>query len=83
MTDYCGIASARREDKSELFEVFYGQLQKAPLIAVCPIAMECRVVQTVELPSNTFFIAEIITIYSEERFLTNGKPTSRKSGPSS
>jgi flavin reductase (DIM6/NTAB) family NADH-FMN oxidoreductase RutF len=81
VTDYCGIASAKREDKSKLFEVFYGELKKAPLISDCPLAMECRVVQTVDLPSNTFFIGEIITIYSEERFLTNGIPDVRKIRP--
>ncbi len=81
VTDYCGIVSAKREDKSGLFGIFYGNLKAAPLISDCPLTMECRVVQTVELPSNTFFIGEIVTIYSEERFLTNGKPDVKKIRP--
>ena len=66
VTDYCGIASGKKDDKSKLFEVFYGELKAAPLITVCPLNIECRVVQTVDLPTNTFFIAEIVTIFSEE-----------------
>jgi flavin reductase (DIM6/NTAB) family NADH-FMN oxidoreductase RutF len=81
VTDYCGIASAKGEDKSGLFTVFYGELKKAPLITDCPLNIECRVLQAVDLPSNTFFIGEIVTIYSEERFLTNGKPDAQKIRP--
>jgi flavin reductase (DIM6/NTAB) family NADH-FMN oxidoreductase RutF len=68
-------------DKSGLFEVFYGKLKSAPMISTCPISVECRVVQTIDLPTNTFFIGEIITIYSEERFLTDGKPDAKKVNP--
>jgi flavin reductase (DIM6/NTAB) family NADH-FMN oxidoreductase RutF len=81
VTDYCGLVSARRDDKSTLFEVFYGELKAAPMITACPLNMECRVVQTVDLPTNTFFIAEIVTIYSEERYLSAGKPDVKKIRP--
>jgi flavin reductase (DIM6/NTAB) family NADH-FMN oxidoreductase RutF len=81
VTDYCGIASARRDDKSMLFDVFYGELKSAPLITACPLNLACRVVQTVDLPTNTFFIAEIAAIYSEERFLSGGKPDVKKIRP--
>jgi len=81
VTDYAGLVSGRRVDKSELFEVFYGKLKAAPMIEACPLSFECKVSQTVDLPTNYFFIAEIITIYSEERFLTNGKPDVKKINP--
>ncbi len=81
VVDYCGLVSARRDDKSTLFEVFYGELKAAPMITACPLNMECRVVQTVDLPTNTFFIAEIVAIYSEERFLSAGKPDVKKIRP--
>ncbi len=81
VTDYCGIASAKREDKSKLFEVYYGELKSAPLITSCPLNIECRVVQTVDLPTNAFFIGEIITIFTEERFLSDGKPDVKKIRP--
>ena len=81
VTDYCGIASAKQEDKSKLFDVFYGALEAAPMIAACPLNMECGVVQTLDLPTNTFFIGEIVAIYTEEQYLTGGKPDVKKIRP--
>ena len=41
-TDYCGLVSGKKVDKSELFDVFYGNLNTAPMIAECPLCLECR-----------------------------------------
>lgn len=79
--DYAGLVSGSRVDKSELFEPFYGELRHAPMVKECPLTMECRLVQTVELPVNDFFIGEIVGAYSEERFLSNGKPDMEKLSP--
>ena len=81
VTDYVGMVSGRRIDKSALFEVFYGELKAAPMIKACPLNIECRVGQTVELPTNSFFIAEIINIYCDEKFTTDGKPDTAKIRP--
>jgi flavin reductase (DIM6/NTAB) family NADH-FMN oxidoreductase RutF len=81
ITDYTGLVSGKNVDKSGLFEIFYGQLKSAPLIKQCPVSVECRVVQTVDLPTNAFFIAEIVDIYSEDRFLTEGKLDVKKMNP--
>jgi flavin reductase (DIM6/NTAB) family NADH-FMN oxidoreductase RutF len=80
-TDYCGIVSGSTVDKSRLFEVFYGELKQAPLITKCPLNIECRVVQHVDLPTNTLFIGEIVNIYAEEKYLSNGKPDVKKIRP--
>jgi flavin reductase (DIM6/NTAB) family NADH-FMN oxidoreductase RutF len=81
LTDYIGLVSGRSIDKSSLFDLFYGELKSAPMIRECPITMECSVAETVNLPTNYFFIGEIINIYSEEKFLTNGKPDIKKINP--
>ena len=81
VTDFTGLVSGKRVDKSKLFEVFYGKLKAAPMIIKCPITMECRVVEVVSLPTNSFFIGEIVGIFSEERFLTEGKPDVKKVNP--
>jgi flavin reductase (DIM6/NTAB) family NADH-FMN oxidoreductase RutF len=81
VTDYTGLVSGKRVDKSGLFEVFYGELKSAPMISDCPITIECKVTQTVELPTNSFFIAEIVNIYSEEKYLADGKPDIKKINP--
>jgi flavin reductase (DIM6/NTAB) family NADH-FMN oxidoreductase RutF len=38
-------------------------------------------VQTVDLPTNTLFIGEIVNIYSEEKYLDNGKPDMKNIRP--
>ena len=81
ITDYCGVVSGRKADKSELFEVFYGETETAPMIAECPLNIECKLVQTVELPSNNLYIGEIVNAYSEERFMTDGKLDFQKLDP--
>ena len=52
-TDYCGLVSGEKTDKSQVFDVFYGSLKTAPMIRECPVTLECRLVQTVPLPTNT------------------------------
>ena len=41
-TDYVGIVSGKKVDKSGVFDLFYGSLPKAPMIKACPLCMECR-----------------------------------------
>jgi len=81
ITDYTGLVSGKRTDKSDLFDVYYGELKSAPLIKNCPLSIECKVSQSVDLPTNTFFISEIINIYTEEVYLTDGKPDIEKMKP--
>jgi flavin reductase (DIM6/NTAB) family NADH-FMN oxidoreductase RutF len=81
ITDYTGLVSGKRTDKSDLFEVYYGEMKSAPLIKSCPLSIECKVSQTVDLPTNSFFIAEIINIYTEDIYLTDGKPDIEKMKP--
>jgi flavin reductase (DIM6/NTAB) family NADH-FMN oxidoreductase RutF len=79
--DYCGLMTGKKTDKSRVFQVFYGELKDAPMIQECPLCMECRLVQAVDLPSNTLFIGQITGAYTEEKFLTGGKPDILKINP--
>jgi flavin reductase (DIM6/NTAB) family NADH-FMN oxidoreductase RutF len=72
-TDAVGLVSGKLADKSEVFETFCGELLGAPMIVKCPLCMECKLVEAVELPTNHVFVGEIVGAYSEERFLTDGK----------
>ena len=75
VTDFIGLNSWRVVDKSLLFETFYGSLKSAPMIKECPLNLECRLVTTVDLKGiNELFIGEIVGVYAEERYLTNGLP---------
>lgn len=51
------------------------------MIAACPLTMACRVTQAVSLPSDTLFIGEIVAAYTEERYLSDGKPDVHKMQP--
>lgn len=81
VTDYIGLVSAKKIDKSKLFEVYYGQLKTAPLIKECPLNVECRVVEKVELPTNYLFIGEVVGVHAEESLLTDGHPDPEKISP--
>jgi len=80
-TDYCGMVSGAKVDKSGMFDEFYGSLKNAPMISQCPLTMECKVVQVCELPTNNIYIAEIVGAYGEERVLDEGKPDVMKLRP--
>ena len=72
ITDYVGLASGNRTDKSGLFDVHFGELDHAPLIRACPLSLEFQVIQTIDLPTNTLFVAELKGAWTEERFMTDG-----------
>jgi flavin reductase (DIM6/NTAB) family NADH-FMN oxidoreductase RutF len=73
-TDYCGIVSGEKTDKSTVFDVFYGTLKTAPMIKECPVTLECRLVQTVPLPTNTLFVGEIVGAYADGNVIRDGIP---------
>lgn len=82
ITDYVGIATGKSTDKSELFQAFSGKLGTAPMVAECPLNLECKLVTTVDVGGmNEIFIGEIVEAYAEERYLTNGFPDIRKIDP--
>jgi len=72
-TDYAGLVSGKKTDKSDLFEIFYGELENAPMIKKCPINMECRLYDTYDTPTHDLFIGEIVETYADESVLTEGK----------
>ncbi len=82
-TDYCGIKSGNKIDKSEVFEVFYGEaLKTAPLIKEAPINHVCKLVKTVDFGDTHYlFIGEIKETYVDEGCLTNKLPDITKVQP--
>lgn len=72
-TDYVGIVSGKKTDKSSVFEVFYGNLENAPMITECPINMECKLYDVYDTPTHDLFIGEIVETCADESVLKNGK----------
>ena len=79
--DHCGIYSGKNRDKSNVFDVFYGTLETAPLIKECPVNLECKVIHSLDLGSHTLVVGEIVETFVTEDCLTDGKPDPEKIDP--
>lgn len=81
--DYCGIVSGAQADKAEAcrFKVFYGKMDKVPLIEQCPINLECKVIHILDLGSHALVIGKIEETWVSNDCLTAGKPDIDKIKP--
>lgn len=80
-TDYCGMVSGHRVDKSQLFESFYGELETAPMIRECPLNIECAVSNIMDSGTNLIFIGEVAAAYANPSVLVDGVPDVQKIDP--
>jgi flavin reductase (DIM6/NTAB) family NADH-FMN oxidoreductase RutF len=69
--DFCGSVSGRQVDKFEAagFTVQPATQIKSPLIAECPVSMECKLVHTVHLGHHDWIIGEIVAVHCDEALL--------------
>jgi len=73
-TDYCGITSGNDVDKAKLFNVFYGELETAPMIRECPVNLECKVIKKFSIQHRQIFIGDVVQSYvSEDFIIKNGE----------
>jgi flavin reductase (DIM6/NTAB) family NADH-FMN oxidoreductase RutF len=81
VTDYVGLFSGEKIDKSRLFTIFRGTTKTAPMIEQCPLNIECSLIQKLS-PGGTddIYIGEIVQTYCAEEFMTDGKPDVEKMG---
>ena len=80
-TDYCGLYSGSKVDKSKVFHVFYGDLKTAPMVRECHVNMECRLVQTLEFENNELLVGEAVASYVDEECLSDGRCDIQKVNP--
>ncbi|MHB1653051.1 MAG: flavin reductase family protein [Desulfitobacteriaceae bacterium] len=77
IVDYCGMVSGHDVDKFKttgLTPVPASQV-KAPLIAECPVNMECRVRQILPLDNHDIFIADVLAVhYNDDVLDAKGRP---------
>ena len=66
--DYCGVVSGEVEDKWEAcgFTQVPASEVEVPLIAECPVNIECRVRETLSLGAHDLFIGEVVAIQVDE-----------------
>ena len=68
--DYVGIVSGETVDKSDVFQIFQGQLPDAPLIENAPVAMECVIEEIHETKTHLNCIVRPINTYVRDDVLT-------------
>lgn len=84
LVDYCGMVSGKDIDKFDAtgFTAVPASKVKAPLIAECPVNLECKVKQVISLGSHDAFIAEVLAVhYNEEVLDDTGRPVLEKIKP--
>lgn len=67
VSDFVGTTTLRETDKwveTGLTRLKAARVQPT-LLAECPVNLECRVVQTVRLPSHSLFIAEVVALQAD------------------
>lgn len=66
--DYCGKVSGRSVDKFKALGLTTapGAVVKAPLVAECPVNLECQVRHEIGLPTHVAFIAEVVTVWADD-----------------
>ncbi len=77
LVDYFGTVSGKDVDKSALVESTPGTIPNVPLIVVCPVNLECRVIEECTVEHRHVFVAEVVEAHIDERFVTDvdGRPT--------
>ena len=81
--DFCGTRSGKDTDKFEKtgFTKGKGTIVQAPLIKQCPINIECKLMNSIELGSHTLFLGKVVGTHIDERIVTDGKFDDRKFMP--
>jgi len=84
-TDWCGVKSGKDYDKFKEMNLTPGESHKisAPIIEESPLSIECKVTEIKELGSHDMFIAEVVNVQADEKFINSktGKFIFSKSRP--
>ena len=70
-TDWCGVKSGRDVDKFKEMHLTKekANMVKCPLIKESPVSIECKIKQITELGSHTMFLAEVLCIDADEKYI--------------
>ena len=76
IVDFCGVKSGRDMQKFDVCTLTAAPSVKvgAPSVAECPVSLECRVSDVLPLGSHDMFIADIVGVTVDEKYIDeNGK----------
>ncbi len=71
VTDWCGVKSGRTVNKWVETGLTPGKSEKigAPTVEQAPISIECKVVEVKELGSHDMFIAEVVNVQVDDKYI--------------
>jgi len=76
-TDYVGITKGRSVDKSQVFDVFYGDTG-APLIRSCPFSIELSLTHSIKMADHTLLVGTAHNSYLDGQYYTESLPDMSK-----
>ena len=70
-TDWCGVRSGRDYNKFSEMGLTPGRctVVSAPLVEESPLCIECRVKEILSLGSHDMFIADVVNVRADDRYL--------------
>lgn len=70
-TDWCGVRSGKDYNKFKEMRLTPQRAQKvaAPIILESPLSLECEVIEIKELGSHHMFIANVVNVQADERYI--------------
>jgi flavin reductase (DIM6/NTAB) family NADH-FMN oxidoreductase RutF len=70
-TDWCGVKSGKDVNKFEAMKLTPGKstVVNAPFIEEAPLCIECRVREIVSLGTHDMFIADVVNVLADEKFI--------------
>ena len=74
-TDFCGVRSGRDVDKWEHCHLnkIPAEVVSCPMVEESPVNIECRVTEIKELGSHHMFLAEVVTVHADEKYMDEKK----------
>lgn len=72
-TDWCGVRSGSKFDKFKEMRLHKEKANfvKCPMIKESPVSVECKVKEIKELGSHHMFIAEVLAINSDDKYIND------------
>ena len=70
-TDWCGVRSGKDYNKFQEMRLTPQKAQKvsAPIILESPLSIECEVIEIKELGSHHMFIANVVNVQADDRYI--------------
>ena len=70
-TDWCGVKSGKDFNKFDEMKLtpVKGELVNAPIVNESPLSIECRVKEIIPLGSHDMFIAEVVNVQADTKYI--------------